>query len=217
MKRLPVILMVLTVALLVTATTHCAPKKNRQPLAVDLGLPSGTLWASCNLGAEKEEACGFYLAWGETAPKDHYFYDNYAYAAPDGSQSTVDIGESICGTQYDAAKALWGGSWRLPTEEEMTELIDLCEWKWDSIGDTDGLRVTGPSGKSIFLPAGGRNGKKEEGEIQCAYWTGSISRQGFGRTASSLDCTWDEENEDTTLQIWGEYKVFGLLVRPVWK
>ncbi len=206
MKKLPIMLTVLTAAIL-----------KGQPLAVDLGLPSGTLWASCNLGADKEEEYGFYFAWGETAPKDHYFYDNYAYAAPDGSQSTVDIGESICGTQYDAAKALWGGSWRLPTEEEMTELIDLCEWKWDSVGDTYGVRVTGPSGKSIFLPAGGKNGKLEDGELQCAYWTGSVSRGGIGRTASSLDCTWDEENDETTLQVWGEYKVFGLLVRPVCK
>ena len=76
MKKLSVILPVLTAALLTTVTTLCAPKEKLQPLAVDLGLPSGTLWASCNLGAEKEEACGFYLAWGETAPKDHYFYDN---------------------------------------------------------------------------------------------------------------------------------------------
>lgn len=212
MKKLSLILLVLA-----SATTFCSPKGKRPQSAIDLGLPSGTCWASCNLGADREEEYGFYLAWGETEPKDHYFYDNYTYAAPDGSQSTVDIGECISGTQYDAAKTQLGGFWRLPTEEELKELIELCDWEWDHIGDIYGVRVTGPNGKSIFLPAGGKNGKREEGEYQCAYWTGNVSRGGIGRTASSLDCTWDEENEDTTLQIWGEYKVFGLLVRPVCK
>lgn len=198
-------------ALLLVLTFACSGKPKGAE-AVDLGLPSGLKWASCNLGADSERDLGFYLAWGESEPKDHYFYDNYRFAALDGSQSTLDIGEIISGTQYDMARALWGEEWRLPTKEELEELIDECTWSREMLDSVAGYRVTGHSGKSIFLPAGGKNAEVDDTE--CCYWSGTLS-QSLGRTAYSLYCFWDDDENDGGVKIWGEYKVFGLLVRPV--
>ena len=183
-----------------------------QTKAVDLGL--SVLWANENVGANCESDFGSYLAWGETREKDHYFYDNYQFTEPGGGQSTVDIGECISGTQYDMAAALWGNGWRLPTEAEMKELIEECVWEWETRSDVLGVKVTGPSGKSIFLPAGGENGGVPDDGAECSYWTGTLSR-GIGRTAVSLLCHYDAETEETTLRTFGTYKVYGLLVRPV--
>ena len=183
-----------------------------QTKAVDLGL--SVLWANENLGANCETDFGSYLAWGETKEKDHYFYDNYEYTEPGGGQSTVDIGECISGTEYDMATALWGDGWRLPTADEGKELIEDCVWEWETRKDVLGVKVTGPSGKSIFLPAEGVTGEVPEEGAECSYWTGTLSR-GIGRTAVSLMCHYDAETGETTLRTFGNYKVFGLLVRPV--
>lgn len=197
-------------AVIITLLPSC--RNSVQSKAVDLGL--SVLWARENLGADSETAFGSYLAWGETREKDHYFYDNYEFTEPGGGQSTVDIGERISGTHYDMAAALWGDGWRLPTEDEMKELIEECVWEWETRNDVIGVKITGPSGKSIFLPAGGENGQLPDDGAECSYWTGSLSR-GIGRTAVSLMCHYDPETGETTLRTFGTYKVFGLLVRPV--
>ena len=116
---------------------------------VVLGLPSGAIWATCNVGAENPWNCGDYFAWGETTTKDVYSQDTYIYS---DEPSTLDA-------SHDAASVNMGSLWRMPTETEFQELIDNCEWEW-----TDDYNGTGVAGhivksrnnsNSLFLPAVG--------------------------------------------------------------
>ena len=120
--------------------------------AVDLGL--SVYWASCNLGAEKPEEYGDYYAWGETKPKSSYTQQNYAYYNSN-TASYIDIGNDISGTEYDAARVNLGSDWRMPTEGEMKELINNCNWEWSQVNGVNGYKVMGKNGNSIFLPASG--------------------------------------------------------------
>lgn len=196
----------------VTASAALALACQNGNQAVDLGL--SVLWADHNLGAGSETGFGWYLAWGEMQEKDHYFYDNYRYTESEADQSTADIGADICGTEYDMAAALWGEGWRLPSEAEMAELIEKCNWSWEIRDGVTGAKIVGPNGNAIFLPAGGTNKEIPDNDDECAYWTGTLS-QGLGRTAVSLLCFHDSREDKTTLRTFGTYKVYGLLVRPV--
>ena len=119
---------------------------------VDLGLPSGVKWATCNVGASKPEDYGDYFAWGETSPKAEYTYENSLTC---GEQMSDVSGNA----QYDAATANWGGSWKMPTREQMEELVEHCEWEWTQVNGVYGSKVIGPNGSCIFFPAaGGRYG-----------------------------------------------------------
>lgn len=120
--------------------------------AIDLGLPSGTKWASCNVGANKPEEYGDYYAWGETTTKKEYTYDNYLYYK---NGKYLNIGADISGTQYDVARAKWGGKWRIPTKDEVEELVDNCKYEWTTLNGVKGGKFTGPNGNSIFFPAAG--------------------------------------------------------------
>ena len=113
---------------------------------VDLGLPSGLKWATCNVGAKTPEQCGNYYAWGETKPKNEY---------TNSLTSGKEIEDISGNAQYDAATANWGGDWRMPTKTEMAELIDKCTWEWTKQSGVRGYKVTGPNDNSIFLPAAG--------------------------------------------------------------
>ena len=114
---------------------------------VDLGL--SVKWATCNIGAESPEDYGNYYAWGETETKDSYTRSNSV-------TYHVEIMDDIAGNaEYDAATANWGGSWRMPTYDEMSELVDNCTWTWTTKNDVNGYLVTGSNGNSIFLPAAG--------------------------------------------------------------
>ena len=115
---------------------------------VDLGLPSGTKWATCNVGANSPEGYGNYYAWGETTTKSEYSGDNSLTYCRDMD----DISGNV---NYDAATANWGSSWRMPTKAEMMELENNCTWTWTTQNGVNGMRVTGPNGNSIFLPAAG--------------------------------------------------------------
>ena len=121
---------------------------------VDLGLPSGLKWATCNVGASKPEDDGNYYAWGETTTKKSKYTENNSKTY--GKQMDDIKGNS----QYDAARANWGGSWRLPTKSELEELLNNCTWTWTEQNGVNGYKVTGPNGNSIFLPAAGRRGGK---------------------------------------------------------
>ena len=128
------------------------------PHAVDLGL--SVKWACCNVGASSPEDYGDYFAWGETSPKSSYTYENYQHWVDYDGDGWFDVGEytlysDISGTQYDAARANWDGSWRMPTFDECIELCEECEFTWTSVNGINGMRVTGPSGNSIFLSAVG--------------------------------------------------------------
>ena len=116
---------------------------------VDLGLPSGLKWATCNVGASRPGDYGKYYAWGETTTKSIYTLDNCASK----DQSWGDIGGN---SSRDAATASWGGDWRLPTKKEFEELREHCTWEWTTQNGHNGYKVTSKkNGQSIFLPAAG--------------------------------------------------------------
>ena len=115
---------------------------------VDLGLPSGLKWATCNVGASSPEDYGDYYAWGETNTKSSYDKENC-------ETWNKSIGD-IKGTSRDVAHVKWGGSWRMPTKAEFEELSDSdnCTWTWITQGSHEGYKVTSrKNGNSIFLPA----------------------------------------------------------------
>lgn len=142
--------------------------------AIDLGLPSGTLWASCNVGATKPEDFGGYFAWGETVEKSSYYASNYLLC--DGTEETChDLGGSICGSQYDVATARWGDLWQMPSSEQVQELFDNCSQSWTQLNGVNGIELTGPNGSSIFLPAAGEHYEStSEGENEYGdYFSGT--------------------------------------------
>ncbi|MBQ7878779.1 MAG: hypothetical protein IJ319_04875 [Bacteroidaceae bacterium] len=126
---------------------------------------------------------GGYYAWGETEEKSDYSWDTYKYWTDkdgdgyDDSNEYINIGSDISGTQYDVAHVKWGGSWRMPSLEEIQELNNRCTWQWTTVNGVNGYKVTGPNGNSIFLPAAGyRYGTElyHEGSVGY-YWSSSLN------------------------------------------
>lgn len=154
---------------------------------VDLGLPSGTLWATCNVGANAPEEFGDYFAWGETAPKDYYAWSNYKWCNGSDETLTKYCNDSTCGyngfvdnkdeldPEDDAAYVNWGPSWRMPTVHQTQELWQDCTWQWTQVNGVNGRLVTGPNGNTLFLPAAGQcinNGEN----IGVGIWGGTWAR-----------------------------------------
>ncbi len=143
--------------------------------AIDLGLPSGTKWCSCNVGATSPEDYGGYFAWGETSEKSDYTRENYAFWDKSKSEF-INIGEDISGTEYDVAHVRMGGDWRMPTPEQQEELLDCCNWERTQLNGVGGYLVTGPNGCWIFLPfAGSRwDGGLVNATTGGDYWSSSL-------------------------------------------
>lgn len=121
-------------------------------ISVDLGLPSGNIWAKCNIGANTPYQAGLYFSWGNTtgyASGYNFSSANYSSSAGGALTASFNSGDP----KYDAAAAIMGGDWRMPTKTEFEELINNCTWTWDSTNK--GYTVTGSNGKSIFIPASG--------------------------------------------------------------
>ena len=134
---------------------------------VDLGLPSGLKWATCNVGANSPEDYGDYFAWGETTPNSSYTSYDYNYSS---NPTTLPL-------SMDAAYTNWGTSWRMPTHAEVKELEGNCTGTWTTQNGVKGYKVTSKTnGNSIFLPAAGyRDGSslKYAGSYG-DYWTSSL-------------------------------------------
>ncbi len=193
---------------------------------VDLGLPSGTAWATCNIGANSPEEYGHYFAWGETTSKDEYSYNTYKFGNdfdvftkyterdawnPDGDNlSTLEPCD-------DAAHVLWGGKWRMPTRQEADELRILCSWEKVRYKGKKGCKITGPNGNSIFLPAAGhRSGVEFHSQnIGCTCWTSSVGLWDDGR----LDYVWATficySVEDKDCMLFSNPRIYGYPIRPV--
>lgn len=151
---------------------------------VDLGLPSGTLWATYNVGATSPYEKGQYFAWGETEPREDFSWESYKFfkgyeVDPNNGEWAVleNIGSDISGTEYDAARYQWGNGWRLPNEQERYELQMLC-WS-NGLSEENGVRGVrryGPNEHSIFLPVCGFGLWYGEPDpfynTDGAYWTG---------------------------------------------
>ena len=142
---------------------------------VDLGLPSGTLWASCNIGATSPEGYGDYFAWGETETKERYDYTTYKWgnAANKLTKYCTNDNKRVLDAEDDAAAVKWRGLWRMPSSSEIEELNGLCTWEWIKLKGVTVCKVTGPNGNSIFLPAAGViMGTKTE-YVNWIYYLGS--------------------------------------------
>lgn len=161
--------------------------------AVDLGL--SVKWACCNVGASTPEGYGGYYAWGETEEKSNYTASTYKYYLGNldsdshyyDSNEFQNIGSNISGTSYDVAHVKWGGSWRMPTRDEIKELRKKCSWQWTEVNGIKGDKVTGPNGNSIFLPAAGyRYGTEVNGRGSYGYyWSGTL-RENYSGDAYNL-------------------------------
>lgn len=128
---------------------------DQHPHAIDLGLPSGTKWCCCNVDANVPEGTGNYYAWGETATKDSYGFNNYLFFDREVTYNYIDIGTDIAGTSYDAATIRMGMPWHMPTLEQMKEIYDNCTIEWTQKEGVKGMLVTGKNEGQIFLPATG--------------------------------------------------------------
>ena len=184
---------------------------------VDLGLPSGLKWRTMNVGASKPEDYGNYYAWAETSPKSSYTSSNYKYPATSyGDGITIykkydttpgGDGKTVLEAEDDAATANLGNGWRMPTFKEFKELRENCTWTWKTQNGVNGMLVTGPNGKSIFLPAGGwySNSTLNSKGSYGSYWTAT----GDGGTANAVDFI----NGDKDKALVPRYE--GRSVRPV--
>ena len=152
---------------------------------VDLGLPSGTLWATCNVGASRPEEYGNYYAWGETVPKDYYDFSTYLWTNNYG-ELTKYCNDSYWGVvdnkleldpEDDAAYANWGSSWRMPTTQQQSELINNCSRQWTTMNGVNGTLLTGPNGNTLFLPAAGsfNYSELESVGVRCNFWSRSLA------------------------------------------
>lgn len=184
------------------------------PEAIDLGLPSGLKWASFNLGATKPEEYGDYYAWGETEPyyssqdpltwkegkEAGYHWASYKWCNGEANKLTkycpanwasywdgagIPDGKTVLDLEDDAAYVNLGGNWRMPTDDEWTELRKNCTWSWTTQNGVDGYLVTGPNGNSIFFPDAGYrfNTSLDTAGSRCNYWSSSLGtvRPGYGR------------------------------------
>ena len=187
---------------------------------VDLGLPSGTKWATCNVGADTPEGYGEYFAWGETTTKETYSSSTYSYSndgkltkycnnAECGNNGFTDA-LTILEASDDAAIANWGAGWRMPTYDEMLELINNCTVTWTIQNGVNGSLFTGQNGNSIFMPAAGySNGSSPyDSSNYGSYWSSSLCT-GFPYHAVIL--YFNPEG----CYISDRYRFWGFSVRPV--
>ena len=133
---------------------------SHHPHIIDLGLPSGTKWACCNVGAKSPEAAGRYYAWGHSCENYPYLYnwDMYQYGDYDDNNDfsrLVDIGSNIADTGYDAALQNLGAPWRIPSLEQCRELIEYTTSAWFEQKGVYGRLFTGRNGNTLFMPASG--------------------------------------------------------------
>ena len=175
---------------------------------VDLGLPSGLKWATCNIGARVPEASGDYFAWGKIKTKRTFnesASDSLAYGK---KRLRIEIsGDS----QHDAARANWGGSWRMPTKCECDELIIKCKWTWTTQNGVKGYKVTSETnGNSIFLPATGYRHRSSLfiGAYGGCYWSSTPD-------VSGANLAYGIYFSSSKYEVYFDYRYYGRCIRPV--
>ena len=193
-------------------------------LAVDLGLPSGIKWASCNIGTTTPEGSGDFYAWGEVKTKANYAWSTYKYAKNSKNKLTKYCTKSTYGyndftddkktleLEDDAAHVNWGGVWRMPTSAEWTELINNCTWTWTTQNNVNGYLVkSNTNNNSIFLPAAGyyTGTTLTNAGSNGYYWSTSLSVSAtpYNARAREVDSTNQGSNSTN--------RCYGLSIRPV--
>lgn len=185
---------------------------------VDLGLPSGNLWGTCNIGASAPNECGLYFAWGETSTKKNYAWDTYKLCNGTYNSITKYCTESKYGkldnkieleVMDDIASKSLGKGWFIPSKADMQELLNNCTWKWTSINGMYGWKVIGTNGNSIFLPAAGAASSyniAKVGELG-RYWLSTIED-----TCSAFNLRFNSFDKE----IVGDTRFYGRPIRPVY-
>lgn len=193
---------------------------------VDLGLPSGTLWATCNVGATAPEEYGDYFAWGETKPKSEFTWENYKYSGGTNHLLTKYCNNDFFGyngftddltellPEDDAATVNWGENWQTPTVEQVKELVNNVNTstKWTTVNGVIGRLVTSKkNNKSIFFPAAGCYTETlEDVGFGCGFWSRTLAEYPDEANAGYLlieDVGWADDID----------RNWGINVRPVRK
>jgi len=193
-------------------------QKSAKSEYVDLGLTSGVMWATMNVGASKPTDLGTCVAWGEITPATDYEWESYKWGNGDEDALTkycTDVhagkvdGKTVLEPADDIATQLWGSDWRMPTFDELTELNNECTWTWvTSYSDVNikGYVVKGKNGNSIFLPA-----VCDRDQAEGAYWSSSLAAaEGYNKSACVLMFA---ENEGVKLK--SKYRINRFYIRPV--
>ena len=173
---------------------------------IDLGLPSGTKWACCNVGASIPEDYGNYYDWGQT--EDRLYFDSDTY-------DNRSLGNDIAGTEYDVAYVRWGSNWCMPNKQQFEELAENTTQRWITQNGVDGMEFEGKNGGKIFLPAGGLACGKDEIHYRDSghYWS-TTQYSYYGGYAHPLYFNCDGI-------VWNHYlsymRCWGHSVRPVVK
>ena len=150
-------------------------RKENEVKSVDLGLPSGTIWATCNLGASSPEEYGDYYAWGETEPKDKYYWDTYKFIEWDElTKYNEEDGKTILDPEDDAAHVVLGGEWHIPTCEQMKELIRNTTNEVSELNGVKGrLFTSNINNNTLFFPYAGEKTSSILSEGKLSYYLSS--------------------------------------------
>ena len=201
----------------ISVTQNCYPTRDY----VDLGL--SVYWATCNVGAESPEGYGGQYAWGEITEKNSYYDSNWYWSNGSktsltkynsySSYGTVDY-KTVLDPEDDVAHVLWGGNWRIPTREELEELVNNCTWTWTTMNNLRGYKVTscvpGYTDRYIFLPAAGNAwGSSYHGSsgTEASYWSSNTSVNYF--------TAWNLHFNPSVFSVGDESRNPGLSIRPV--
>ncbi|MBR1655384.1 MAG: hypothetical protein IJ698_03050 [Prevotella sp.] len=216
----------------VGAQSRKAILNNNGHECVDLGLPSGTLWATCNVGATTPEESGDFYAWGETEAKDNYSWATYKWCDGDvvnktnqnltkycdrGAYGRLD-GKISLEPKDDVAHIKWGGNWHIPTIEEYQELMDYCTFDFDWIDEAktiEGYKITGPNGNVMIMPAAGYRRNDTYNSSSFYYWSANLQMKDIpsNNHATHVFCLRFLNSDEA--QMGGNYRYYGYPVRPV--
>lgn len=181
---------------------------------VDLGLPSGLKWATCNVGASSPKENGSYYAWGETKPKSIYTERNslvvYGMDINKLKHNGIINSSEILNLSNDAANFNWGSTWRMPTEAEYQELYKNCKWEEKIVNGVWGYYLTGPNNKRLFIPCSGYFGDELYDKQGGGPWSSSNFQKGYVVCAHYFRPTTIDDSSTV-----GSYYWQGRPVRPV--
>lgn len=199
---------------------------------VDLGLPSGALWATCNVGASKPEGEGDFFAWGETETKDVYSWATYKWCEGDicdilnqsltkycdrGGYGWPD-GKMSLELEDDVAHVKWGGDWHIPSKDEFQELMDNCIFEYfeiDKDKSLEGYKITGTNGNSIIMPAAGFKKNASNKTNRFYYWSNDLymDNEPTNNDATNVACF--RYLSDNAARLVGDFRCYGYAVRPI--
>ena len=192
---------------------------------IDLGLPSGLKWATCNVGAMNPWEYGGYYAWGEIEEKDVYNQESYKYSWPRRySKYANDAFCEVIDNKWtleqkdDVAHVKWGGDWRMPTVKEYEELINSCHNEWVCMNNVKGLKlISKNNGGSIFFPASGLRMDRDIVNKDIGYYKSSTLYENNSEGAYVFLFLIDKLSGQSEIHIHSNLRDLGQSVRPVFK